>query len=1817
MSTLAAQAYVSELTGAKVRIFLAEMAEGVSNYRSMHSLTQQVEHQYHGRFLIELIQNAHDAFDEPGLSGGNRIEIVLDADDSAHGSLLVANDGLPFTESNFERLSQLGQSDKDPQKSIGNKGIGFRSVLEVSDCPEVYSRASAGSSRFDGYCFAFQPSVVRSLVEPITQLATGTVIPLWEVTGRPIVEGWSAEMLAKFRKRVQQNGTTWLSGETDYLSPYLLPVPLRSVRSACVSDLQERGFSTVVRLPLKSAQLSDYVLRHMEQLDAATMLFLHKVSALGIRFEGRLDTTFTRSSAPLVAGLDGHRVTLGDGSGVPREYGVWTRELPVHDAPAEFRHAIAALPGRWPELEHIVVSVAVRFGDAPEPGRFSIYLPTLAATGSAAHVNAPFFGDMSRTSIPFGDSYNRQLLETAADLAVDVIRGRLAGRGPDEACAIIDLIAPLDGSDVARRWLGLIDASAARANANLVAEDLILAEDGWASLETVSFVPSAAEASVLTGDVLRRHATFEIFHRCMDSRAAQLRAWAAEKFNTGADPSASDVAKTVASAAREVHEQDGTDWNAFWRDVMSLLPHGQGELAEHRVLLGADGALHSANGQTKVFFVPRQGTQDDTDISGEAGATDVPPALRSHVAFLTDQIQLYQTGRGMVQTPVRAYLGRDGLVSQFRIETIFSEVLHALTPKLPAPIDGPQHALCRDILVWALRLMGGIVARGRGSDATFGLLRTVPVPCEGGWFPMNEASFGSGWPGTAGGVLARYLSGLRSDVGKAALQRLLRTPADSAWGAAGQDAMALLATGGVFDGLRLEDVKPTAWTSRFRAGGGERRLPGPPPSLSLEFWAEFGAAVNEQIKPPFVTQQTYEAQSFFIFPGMVSFAKLADEPRIALCELILKSLPEWRNGLEEWSFVKREGQSGRFSVASPLRHFLRTAGWLAVWEDKRMNWAAPSQRWLVPPDTLAGRARQFAHLRPVPMEMARTIAERPALSEVLRSLGLRFFDPHATSSSPALLLALTAAVGSDEVSDTNVLLGQLRDAWQWFRPATGQAALQQLAARQRDRRLVVVTPTTEAPAYVPDSEAYVSELEAFDLPVVAIRASDAKELKPWFTAAYGSRVEFTSSLSLVPVVEGANWTGVNARPLADSNLGWMTRPLLVLAAQGRGVHSTAFKERVETLAAMRVDWVPSLEVALKRADTQLATAAVNALWMSQRKTLVASERCRVQPEELSSALAQALEREDLQWQLRFALRDVHSIDDPPDGVEQFLAPLRVSQDQIDEVLQHLKGDVGQMARFASILVAVLAPGADTTKLLDATSEEQLASVFADYGLAALDTSSVLQAARESQDLFEFGRVVSRDLGHHASMPRWNNVLSQDGQPQLSNRSWAVQLQAAIEAAASLVKRIAAHAIRHAPEKGYMELMVQYHALVSTADLSRSHWSVEFGDAMQVVEALTTTWNPGASVMMAVRDAGSVDDLRARLVAAGVDMKHDPDECGRINHELVERVARELEQLRMAAWVKEALGQPTLEWVSILERYRQAAVAALAGVAFTSPWNEAEVFAMLKSAAIDAVLPSFRVGLDSATDLVSLRQALGLAGEDLAKADTRLRAIEAERVRRRSVVKVCGEDFDGSEDNLDRLWSFLTDHIADERLNIGNLDLTKPTALDPMKARRRMSPDVTNKPTKRIVRPPKAIDELVGLAGEIHVFRMLKRKYGEEALPASAWVSGNSLRVFPFNQADDTKGCDFAFTVKGRQFRVEVKASIGDDDGFTMGSSEIRLAMELGSKGKRRKEDFVLVHVKHALSDSPVAVVLPNPYDPKHAGTFIIDEADARVRYKLH
>ncbi len=94
---------------------------------------EQVSADYQGRVIFELLQNAFDKAEKA-------ILVTV-----KNGCLYVANDGTPFTyqswykykegashRADFQSLCSISTSTKDANTSIGNKGVGFKSVFSVA-----------------------------------------------------------------------------------------------------------------------------------------------------------------------------------------------------------------------------------------------------------------------------------------------------------------------------------------------------------------------------------------------------------------------------------------------------------------------------------------------------------------------------------------------------------------------------------------------------------------------------------------------------------------------------------------------------------------------------------------------------------------------------------------------------------------------------------------------------------------------------------------------------------------------------------------------------------------------------------------------------------------------------------------------------------------------------------------------------------------------------------------------------------------------------------------------------------------------------------------------------------------------------------------------------------------------------------------------------------------------------------------------------------------------------------------------------------------------------------------------------------------------------------------------------------------------------------------------------------------------------------------------------------------------------------------------------------------------------------------------------
>ena len=1836
---------IAETTASKIRTFLYELAEGTSTYRSLHSLTEQVEHQYHGRFIVELIQNAHDAL--PPLRRNQkmpaRIEIAL-KDDGQYGTLHVANDGLPFSLSNFNSLSQLGQSDKDPQESIGNKGIGFRSVLEVTSAPRIYSRSQVGSPHFDGFCFTFSPMEVRKLIDPVLQLWSGIDSAASSSGLGPLVD-WEVRLLNKFRDKVAAAARAedltpkdWLKRELSYLSPYLLPFQIdRRSDDPSIRDIERRGFSTLICLPLKSASARALVRAKIEELDDSALLFLEKTTSV-VLDSGTHRRDLLRGDRPRLGGEGtGRQITISKrGADSEQRYWVWTREIALHDQDESVREAIKQLPGKWPQLEEAVVSIGVRLDEKAQPGVLSIFLPTVLGTGCATHINAPFFGDMSRTDIDFGSSndgiassgstYNRFLLSEAARLAVSIVQNELAGRTSDDARAAVDLLAPwpIDHGD-AELWQQLLAAAANQADIDITTAEWFLSDQGWVALNQISLLPSRESPSTITREMLRKHARFPAHVEELESRRSLIEALS-NAHGINPYPIVDDLASTIEAIASELQTSPESDWNSFWADAGELFNNDCGVLVGKRVLLGNDGQLHAGDaGDCTVFFIPRQGSTDDDEVDNENNIKEIPSSLKPFVAFLSDRIQIYEENNGRLhQTPVRKLLLDSKLVSTFRREDILKDVLALRTPQLPVSFTAPEATLCRDILLWALRLMAPLIERGKG-QASLEQLQSLPAPCIGGWYPLGNTAFGPGWPGTLGDTVRSYLQLVRSSEARQMRRRLLLPPSDEQWSGDASTHLNFLRRVGVFDGLKLTVIEPESWVSGFQSNKYDFQLPTKaPPGFLDSDWDEYRKYASLMARPSY-TLGNYQVQRVYSLPGLERYSELSEPARLALMDVIFGSAVGWENGWDSLSIARVQGNFDSIGLRSPLAQLLSNLPWLGFANGTAIDWCRPRDRWHVPALELGrGRKWQFSHLKPLPGELAIRLDTDRHLASVLHRLGTPFFDPETRSGSTQLLDALAQAVEREEVPNWDVFLGQVRSAWRGFDPAIGSPFPAKLLVQHAGSKLTVGTPDEETAIYLPDSaKTFLAALKHFGLPVIAIETEEARRLADRFTRAFPKGLILASSLQTVHLVDDEPLSTLSGDRLSDDpDLEWLIPVLLTIVAsygpQSQGTASKSFRKHLDTLRNARVQVVKKLETRLSYQDNPISSpSSVPALWLNDSNTLLLRDSVKAEMSSLSEALAGLLERDDLDVPIKLVLGNAGPQPDNED-ILRALDQLKLSEGQYREAREHWRGDLGPVIEMLVPLLTIVSPDASIGKLVELDSDEAVIEFLDLLEHPQIDGAALTRMARESINMFDFGYRAFTIFGEPVQLSEWNAALSLRELPTLRNANADSTFKSHLSTAAQTLRSFIAALVGRKPDIGaFKTLWDQIDSLTCPPRFDVDFWDITFNRALSAASPYFAEWQATSEELTSVRDASSAENLADRLAAAGLNVGLDPIQVARDNRDKLWQTLIRLQQIGLA-WAL-ANGSPNPEfWESRVDRYLECLSSDIDTLAFTHSWSDNDIMALLRRLPADDSSAAFWASVAAASSVENLIGRLGLSEVSLVSASARLEAMREVTRRRKRLVEVCGKEFDGAEDNLSGLWEHIRSGLPEEALKeLSPVDLARPSALEKRAPTGRggsREQKATNKTKHTYI--SKSMENLIGLSGEIHAYRILQATYGSSVVSASSWISENSLSVYPDNKVSDSKGCDFEIVAQNRTFYVEVKSTEGDSDTFKMGSSEIRLALELAKKRRRRtKETYLILHISNVLTSTPSFRLLPNPYDERNSALFTIEEADARISYR--
>lgn len=349
-----------------------QFTSALAAYRAKPTLiTEHANHEesirtggYASRTLLELVQNAADATVGESSDGGmGRVEIVLDLQSKV---LYCANSGRPFSKSGLTAITHAHLSGKRGDE-IGRFGLGFKSVLAVSDSPQILSRSVS---------FEFNSELAKRQIREIGPvrhlpvLRTATLLNASELIGSdPVLEDLSA----------------WAT--------------------------------TIIRLP--NVQNLDRLRSEMMTFSSEFLLFVGAVREVRLRVIG--DGGFATSHVSRELGGGRFKIERPDGSG--DEWFVGER---MHAPSVEARREVGEAVSR----DQIKVSVALPLrprranpetGDAgTQVGQFWSYFPLQDKTSATAFFNAPWSVNDDRTTL-LRNRYNREILESLANIFVQLL----------------------------------------------------------------------------------------------------------------------------------------------------------------------------------------------------------------------------------------------------------------------------------------------------------------------------------------------------------------------------------------------------------------------------------------------------------------------------------------------------------------------------------------------------------------------------------------------------------------------------------------------------------------------------------------------------------------------------------------------------------------------------------------------------------------------------------------------------------------------------------------------------------------------------------------------------------------------------------------------------------------------------------------------------------------------------------------------------------------------------------------------------------------------------------------------------------------------------------------------------------------------------------------------------------------------------------------------------------------------------------------------------------------------------------------------------
>lgn len=1810
-NTLNCPEEISNLAREKLEVFKASIRDNGTYkdpiYKGAQSASQQISSDYGSRFLIELIQNAYDAHPPDRTDG--RIKILLVREENEGELLYIANQGHGFLWGDVESLCSVGTSNKPIGQSVGNKGLGFRSVRYITDNPQVYSKSEMGLSEvFDGYCFRFARG--------------GDFDGLFQ-------EGHHRELAKKD------------------IPFFHIPIPLTN-QPAIVQKFAGEGFSTVIRLPLTNESALQSVIRlfaDMRSQDVPLLLFLRRINSLEIIVDGdpEKSVSLSRDSKPLrfqgprYDGDEYSCVNLGRGD----KYFIAWHMIPEAKVKAVIRESIVQrqLHPSWEDWDgdgELAVAVKLN-GDVISP-RLYTYLPMgdQAKCPFHGYLHGSFYPKADRTNLNTSIPVNGLYIDEAARLCartVLILRKMHGDAGgvfsqAERETAIVDLLAWNSSQGIEREEVAaapiLMRGAFRELGINFSESDILPIAprkrgDDWGTPEEV-WRWDQPDLRIFGADSLARIPQAAI----LSPKLGQQRLDRLEEFISNGDdnltvnPTDMQLSHMAEMVAVQVltprsPRKAKTD---YYLELEKVFKNRSVDLSKRKLLYCSDGMLRASEStevenqvstsdvgnmtsnpnrkrrrrtkaHTTIVFSPsRRSIGKAKDSKVQAEVLQVPMELQKNLAFLSDQLDWY----GDLEA-VRKFLEEKRLVRSYDAEDLIAHVsfLSRINRK---------NRMRQAALSWVFNLWLSYQNAPR-SLALHNVNLLVPT-LNGKWIDASQAIFSTGWPArTLGNITEEFLSqtGSYSDelmrVGEKLLAHKIVKPFKSSNIQNWADFLEAIGAKMGLQPSQIETKELNMWgseltteniCSRFQIDG-----------VTKQYWQR---DVNECGEKPIYRNSPHKLEGgFWCFPGQEEHDSFSEDAKLHYSRLLLNWLENADSKhFEVILFSPSAIHASRFSWPTPLAAFMRHASWFPVEIQEAMNmrrlFLKPSEVWIPKEDE---SYRWPPYMPNIPREIRQRISVTPTFDKLVKWCNINVLNDPGSLSKQVWYLGKLYKEGRVAPYHFAAFLNLYNDAWSKL--AGEDATTEELVdsaerylITQQDNHYTYVDTTsedqnrTEKQIYVRDSE------NNLGLDLVLKQGAhlfdpgpqDAARIAKLLRNILGERFKAVSDIRITLVVEGKEYVPDEADEAFAVNIcPWLTHVVTLSmeslkgpAAQRLPVDRSIVISRLHNI---RIRKARSVQYKVGNTYIPLTNTIYGAIGLGDIRNpllIIQSDTEDLDWDALanaSSQLSQLVRQMDLANLLKICFRKLQSlresatgpINDYSQGINELCSELEIDRTRAEKALEGLSNNIIRLGRFLRPIIYHFKGIEASKQFADEVNQsktlhdliETLEAHLEGTSLSPENLVNICQRATGFDNIQDALKLPFGPFNRSLIAVGENPVIYPDTHVAAAHSFVAEHKDTIMDC---LRDRFKDQFKIGQSLQDYIRCKEELETLAP-----RKEWLIDFRvPETSMIEQLVNDWlvHNGAPEMNAAPN-----------------LLHAWSEVGIDNKSRIKKLVYSHLNTVKAWCYKQGIEPPEI-WNDI---------AVSDSICNTLHDLGALDFVLLEEEDLVSWLVIANIwpkGMPPTTELAEL----GLNEQDIEEESNRERAAKLRQEKEARSIIFNGRKIDPQEADVEKLAEELRNRLSKsiKAITLGNI------------ANLRIMPESKKKrgPSEKHRRGgggrkiPQEKTDLIGFLGECAVYYWLRKLQPQKDIDA-AWVSGYRERVLP-GAGDDSLGCDFQITYRNQPWYLEVKSSLGDTQEFELGDTEIRMARDCATKKGRQ---YRIIYVSNILDSTAMRLeVLPNP-----------------------